>query len=196
MDIFILLFDDFRTLDVFGPVDVFGEVDEFTLHYCSFEGGVVYSSHHVPVNTEILPAQLPPDSVLLLPGGMGTRSLVNDELFILRLRQVILQVSYCLTVCTGSALVAKTDLLTEKIATSNKNAWSWVISINDQVNWQHHARWCVDGIFYTSSGVSAGIDMALGFVADLYGKERAINIAILMEYCWNENTHHDPFSRV
>lgn len=196
MDVFILLFDDFRTLDVFGPVDVFGEVDEFTLHYCSLEGGVLHSSHHVSVNTEILPLQLPPDSVLLLPGGMGTRSLVHDKLFIYRLYQAILQASYCLTVCTGSALVAKTGLLMGKIATSNKNAWSWVISINDQVKWQYHARWCVDGAFYTSSGVSAGIDMALGFVADLYGKERATRIATLMEYCWNENAHHDPFARV
>ncbi|MDI2113362.1 DJ-1/PfpI family protein [Commensalibacter nepenthis] len=195
MNIYILLFDDFRTLDVFGPVDVFGEVEEFTLHYCSVAEGLIYSSHHVPIMTTAMPSILPPDSIIFIPGGMGTRSLVHDQLFITFLTQIIPQASYCLTVCTGSALVAKTGLLEGKVVTSNKNAWSWVTSINSRVHWQHHARWCVDGRFYTSSGVSAGIDMALGFVSDLYGQERAVKIANLMEYVWNSEPDNDPFCK-
>lgn len=195
MNIFILLFSDFRTLDVFGPVDEFGEVPEFTLHYCSLTGGVIYSSHQVPVMTTVLPSMLPDNSVLFIPGGMGTRLLVNDKAFIHLLTQTIPHASYCLTVCTGSALVVKTGLLDGKKATSNKKAWSWVTSINNEVRWQHCARWCVEDGFYTSSGVSSGIDMALGFVADLYGKGRAILVANLMEYVWNDNYDHDPFCK-
>ncbi|CAI3942713.1 DJ-1/PfpI family protein [Commensalibacter papalotli (ex Botero et al. 2024)] len=194
MDIFIILFDDFRTLDVFGPVDVFGEIKEFTLHYCSINGGIIYNSHQVPIMTQSLPLKLPYNSVLFIPGGMGTRLLVDDRVFICWLDKMIAQALYCLTVCTGSALLAKTKRLNGKYVTSNKNAWSWVTSLNNQVNWQEKARWCVDGHLYTSSGVSAGIDMALCFVADLYGKERAIKVANLMEYVWNDHSHNDPFS--
>lgn len=195
MNIFIFLFNDFRKLDVFGPVDVLGEVAEFTLHYCSLTGGIIHSSHQVPIMTTVLPSMLPDNSVLFIPGGMGTRSLVDDKVFISLLTQTIPQASYCLTVCTGSALVAKTGLLDGKKATSNKKAWSWVTSMNNEVHWQHCARWCVEDSFYTSSGVSAGVDMALGFVADLYGKERAILIADLMEYVWNDDYDHDSFCK-
>lgn len=63
-----------------------------------------------------------------------------------------------------------------------------------KVNWQPSARWVVDGKFYTASGVSTGIDMALGFVHDLYGDEEARNICSQIEYLWNDDPHNDPFA--
>ncbi|MBQ5797315.1 MAG: DJ-1/PfpI family protein, partial [Firmicutes bacterium] len=51
----------------------------------------------------------------------------------------------------------------------------------------------VDGKFYTSAGVSAGIDMALGFVRDVYGLEQAQEIIKRMEYHWNSNAEQDCF---
>lgn len=59
-----------------------------------------------------------------------------------------------------------------------------------QVNWQKKARWVVDGRFYTSSGISAGMDMALGFIADRYGEEEAQRIAGFTEY----RPSDDPFA--
>lgn len=79
-------------------------------------------------------------------------------------------------------------------ATSNKKALEWVMSVSDQVDWIRHARWVRDGKFYTSSGVSAGMDMALGFVSDLYGVQKAEQIAGDIEYIWNRNQNADPFA--
>ena len=45
------------------------------------------------------------------------------------------------------------------------------------------------------SGVSAGIDMALGFAADRYGKEFAESIARRTEYIWNSDPDNDPFAK-
>jgi transcriptional regulator GlxA family with amidase domain len=56
------------------------------------------------------------------------------------------------------------------------------------------ARWAADGKYYTSSGVSAGIDMALGFVAELHGRATAVEAARQMEYVWNEDKENDPFA--
>ena len=70
----------------------------------------------------------------------------------------------------------------------------WVVSVNPAVNWVHRARWVVDGKFYTSSGVSAGIDMALGFLADRLGQEAAEEAALGAEYLWNRDSDHDPFA--
>ena len=51
--------------------------------------------------------------------------------------------------------------------------------------WTKEARWVTDGKYYTSAGVSAGIDMALGFAQDLFGEAEAERIAADMEYVRN-----------
>jgi transcriptional regulator GlxA family with amidase domain len=53
-----------------------------------------------------------------------------------------------------------------------------------------------DGSIYTSSGVSAGTDMALGFVADLLGHAVAKQVSAEIEYEWNEDPGNDPFSEL
>ena len=90
-------------------------------------------------------------------------------------------------------MVDKTGLLDERRATSNKRAFEWVQSVNTNVEWIQTARWVVDGKFYTSSGVSAGMDMALGFVADIVDTETAEEIAYAIEYVWNSDKDNDRF---
>ena len=66
-------------------------------------------------------------------------------------------------------------------------AFDWAASCGAGVLWQRRARWVRDGKFYTSSGVSAGIDMALGFATDRLGREAAQEIATSIEYVWNDD---------
>ena len=61
------------------------------------------------------------------------------------------------------------------------------------MRWIRAARWCVSGKFYTSSGVSAGIDAALGFIADMHGRNEAQRIARAMEYVYNSNKNAELF---
>lgn len=195
MKINIFLFDDFETLDVFGPVEIFGKTKEFELDYFSVNGGFIKSAQGTKILTkDYREIDILSKNVLLIPGGMGTRTLINDENIIKIIKQLSSKSTFTLTVCTGSALLAKTGLLDNKIATSNKKAWEWVISVNQNVKWQKNARWCDDGKFYTSSGVSAGIDMSLGFISDILGYEKAKMIANMIEYIWNEDKQNDPFA--
>lgn len=193
MNINILLFDDFESLDAFGPVEVFGCVDEYKLRYVSMDGGIIKSRQQAPVMTEKLILD-DFSGLLLIPGGQGSRPLSTDETFICELKNFVDKAEYCLTVCTGSVLLAKTGCLDNRKATSNKRAFEWVKSSSSKVDWQEAARWVVDGKYYTSSGVSAGIDMSLGFVADKLGREEAANIVAKMEYIWNEDKDKDKFS--
>lgn len=100
---------------------------------------------------------------------------------------------FCLSICTGSALLAKCGVLNNRKATSNKKALEWVKQTNENVIWIDKARWVVDGKFYTSSGVSAGMDMALGFLSDQFGKDKAYEISEFIEYIWNEDKSKDIF---
>ena len=194
MDVNVLLFADFETLDTFGAVEILGQIKEYRLRYFSVNGGIIQSKQGTRITTEQL-KDANFSGILLVPGGQGTRHLVNDSIFIEQLTTIVAQSKYCLTVCTGSALLAKTDLLNGRKATSNKRAFEWVKSLNSNVEWENCARWVVDGKFYTSSGISAGIDMALGFIADIIGLERAIEIAQRIEYVWNSDKNNDLFAK-
>jgi putative intracellular protease/amidase len=194
MKINILLFDDFETLDVFGPVEIFGKVEDFELNYYSMSGSAVTSKQNTKIITEKI-STADPKGILLIPGGQGTRPLVDNTVFINALRTVAETATYCLCVCTGSALLAKTGLLDGKKATSNKKSYDWVVRQNQAVDWIAQARWVTDGKYYTSSGVSAGIDMALAFVSDLKGEEKAVQISNHIEYIRNTDAAFDPFAR-
>ena len=100
-----------------------------------------------------------------------------------------------LTVCTGSALLAAAGALDGRRATSNDLAFDWVVSTGERVDWIKEARWVVDGKFRTSSGISAGIDMALDYVEDTCGPETADKASTQMEYIRNRESGYDAFAR-
>lgn len=189
----LILFEDFETLDLFGPIEILARKEGHTLHYYSMSGGMITSAQGTQVMTEAV-STADPRGVMVLPGGRGTRPLVQDKLFLELLAEVAQQAEYCLSICTGSALLAKAGVLDGYKATSNKRALDWVMSNSSQVFWQKSARWVVDGKYYTASGVSAGMDMALGFMADRYGMDEAKEIAAAIEYEWNSEKEKDPFA--
>ena len=192
----VILFHDFETLDVFGPVEVMGKLNQnYRIEFYSEHGGLVKSSQNVKVQT--LPitelSGLNELDALLIPGGLGTRSEVNNQEFIQVLKQLSIRAQFVLTVCTGAALLAKTGLLKNRKATTNKMAFDWVANLDQEVQWIRKARWVTDGKYYTSSGVSAGIDMTLGFIGDIIGMEVAGRISTGIEYIWNKDRNDDPF---
>jgi putative intracellular protease/amidase len=194
MEVAVLLFEDFETLDVFGPVEFFGRlVDLYTVSFYSLNGGQIKNKHGVSILTEKLETINNKIDIFLIPGGFGTRKEVENKLLIDKIKQISTFSPFVLTVCTGSALLAKTGLLDGKKATSNKKAFAWVMKNGANVKWNKKARWTVDGKYYTSSGVSAGMDMALGFLSDRHGIEFARKVASELEYNWREDKDSDTF---
>ena len=195
MEVAIIMFEDYETLDVFGPAEILGRlVDSYSLKFYSIEGGVVNNRHGVPILTEKLDSIKKYPDIVLVPGGLGTRKEVENVVLLRQIEKLADSSKYVLTVCTGSALLAKTKLLDNRKATSNKRAFAWVTSQGKQVEWDRSARWVIDGKFYTSSGVSAGMDMTLGFLADQHGLEFARKVAKEIEYNWIEDKENDNFT--
>ncbi|CAN1577642.1 ThiJ Putative intracellular protease/amidase [Spirosomataceae bacterium] len=189
----ILLFNNFETLDVFGPVEIFGRLrDLYHIEFYSLEGGVVTSTQNVKILTQKL-SEKDQFDIFLIPGGMGTRKEVDHPQMISAISEISSLSTYVLTVCTGSALLAKTGQINGLSATSNKRSFDWVVSQESKVNWIKKARWALDGKYYTSSGVSAGMDMTLGFIRDIHGIDLARKIAYEIEYTWQENKEVDEF---
>lgn len=195
MEVAVLLFNDFETLDVFGPVEIFGRLNNlYSIKFYSLSGGVITNQHGISIITNEITAIPNELEILFIPGGIGTRKEVDNAFLIDAIKELSGLSRYVLTVCTGSALLAKTGLLDNKKATSNKRAFSWVVTNGANVIWDKKARWVVDGKYYTSSGVSAGMDMALDFLSDRYGVEFAKKVAFEIEYNWINDKNNGDFT--
>ena len=122
--------------------------------------------------------------LILLPGGIGTVPELQNEALLDFLRARTPKAEVTMSVCSGSALLAKAGVLDGRRATSNKVFFSLASDQSEKVDWVTEARWVEDGPFVTSSGVSAGTDMSLAVIANLFGRERAERVAMLAEYEW------------
>ncbi|MEO1399555.1 MAG: DJ-1/PfpI family protein, partial [Pseudomonadota bacterium] len=182
-------------LDVFGPLSFFGMLpDSFECHLASVGGGMIASSAGPRVETVPLETSGLERNWLMIPGGRGTRALVNDTDFLTALGEASAAASQVFTVCTGSGLLAAAGGLDGQKATSNKMAWDWVTAQSDRVNWVRQARWVTDGKFTSSSGVSAGMDAARALIAESQDIETARQVARWGEYRWNEDCRVDEYA--
>ncbi len=205
----IVVFPSFTVLDVFGPLEA--------LNMLALQVPInlaVIAPTLEPVTTKPQSATMNPQNsncseslvpthtfdeppadleVLIIPGGIGTRSpTINSTVDFVAAAYPSLR--YLITVCTGATIAAKAGVLDGKNATTNKLSWTWATSTGPNVNWISHARWVVDGNIYTTSGVSAGIDGFLAFMEDVYGSNITTMISNGMEYERHTNASYDPFA--
>lgn len=191
----VILFDRFQLLDVFGPLEMLGALpDHFRLLLIGPEGGPVASSFGPRSDLDRTYADAPDFDVLFIPGGMGTRPLVQDRDFLAWLRERGEAAELVTSVCTGAAVLAAAGLLDGYRATSNKRAFQWVREQGPNTEWVPQARWVHDRNRWTSSGVAAGIDMALALIAHLHGEQAALEVADRAEYEWHRGAGWDPFA--
>jgi transcriptional regulator GlxA family with amidase domain len=192
-----LLYHDFELLDLFGPLEMFGNMQgAVTVRTVATTPGLVRSAQGPSAHAELGLDDCPPLDLLLIPGGIGTRTAIDDQPLIAWLRDRAEQLEIAMTVCTGTALLAQAGLLDGRRATTNKMFFAWPESTWPAVRWVREARWVEDGKFWTSSGVSAGIDMALAVIARIAGPETADMLATATEYDWHRDPAWDPFARV
>ena len=195
----VVLFEGFELLDVFGPLEAWGMLSN--LGQCKIttvaeRSGAVTSAQGPKAIAEFGFNDCPHLDLILIPGGIGTRNEISNQVLLSWLKARAEKAEVVTTVCTGTAILAHTGLLDGRRATTNKRAFKWVVEQGAKVNWVREARWVEDGKFATSSGVSAGIDMALAVMARLYGTETAEKIAIAMEYEWHRDANWDPFAKI
>jgi transcriptional regulator GlxA family with amidase domain len=191
----VLLFPGFETLDVFGPIEMFGLLpDLIKIAMISLAGGLIQSAQGQHVLSEYNQFTTPNLDVLLVPGGMGTRKEVDNKLLLDWIKKLVNQTELTLSVCTGSALLAKAGILDGLKATTNKKAFNWVMEQGPSVHWLKKARWVDAGRIITSSGIFAGIDMSLYIIARLFGKSVRDEVAQRAEYVCNTNADEDPFA--
>lgn len=192
-----LLYPRFEILDTCGPLEMFGVLKDF------FEVCTV-AEHAGPVASDQGPMMVadygfdtcPNLDIVLVPGGIGSRKEVENAGLLEWLRAQAETAEIVCSVCTGSGLLARAGLLDGFKATSNKRNFDWPVSQGPKVEWVRKARWVDEGIRATSSGVTAGIDMALALIERLCGAEIASAAATNAEFNRTTDPSDDPFAEV
>jgi transcriptional regulator GlxA family with amidase domain len=193
----VLLFPEFELLDVFGPLEAFGQAKEwFRVVTVAERPGPVTSAQGPRAIADHGFTDCPAIDILLVPGGMGTRREVSNGVLVDWISRQARGSETTTSVCTGAALLARAGVLDGRRATSNKRAFGWVAEQGPKVTWVRQARWVDDGNVVTSSGVSAGIDMALHLIGRIAGPAVRDDIATRMEYEWHSDDAHDPFAKI
>mgnify|MGYP001010089338 CR=1 FL=1 len=193
MNIAILIFDDAEELDFVGPWEVFTmaanvialqklDVAKPHVFTVSQSGGPVRCAKGMRVIADHGFADAPKADVLLVPGGMGTRREVENEAMLGWIRAQAEGAAWVTSVCTGALLLTAAGPAKGKTVTTH---WGFV----DQLRKRGEAkavrddmRYVRDGNVVTAAGVSAGIDMALWLVGQIWSPDLARATQKGMEY--------------
>ena len=190
-----LVFPGFEQLDLYGPLEMFGLLGErVALTLVAETPGPVASGGGPRSLAEAGLDDAGPYDLVLVPGGPGTRREVDNPALAAWIARQAETAEVLASVCTGAALLARAGVLDGRRATTNKRAWAWATAQGPGVAWQPKARWVQDGRLWTSSGVAAGIDMALALIGALYGTPLAEEVAAHAEYDWHRDPDWDPFA--
>lgn len=191
----VVLYGNFELLDAYGPLEMFGCLGkDMEIVVIAEQKGPVRSSAGPETLATFDFTDAPALDLLLLPGGIGTVPALENAALLDFLRTRCPATEVTMSVCSGSAILAKAGLLDGLPATSNKMFFSLATAQSDRVDWREAARWVDAGRYVTSSGVSAGTDMALAVIARLFGAERAERVAAYTEYQWHRDADSDPFT--
>ncbi len=117
-----------------------------------------------------------------MPGGMGTRTEVDNPELLAWIAAVAPDCQWVTSVCTGSYLLAEAGPAAGKRITTHWGAIDMVRQRGKAGEVLENIRYVRDGNLLTSAGVSAGIDMALWLMGEMYSPEFARSVQRNIEY--------------
>ena len=182
----ILFFDGTEELDAVGPWEVFTmaskQRDDIAVVAVSEHGGTVTCGKGMRILMDHGFADAPKLDVLLVPGGQGTRTEVDNPALLHWIANVAKDCQWVTSVCTGSLLLAEAGPAAGKRITTHWAAMDLVRKRGKAGEVLEGVRYVRDGNVVTSAGVSAGIDMALWLIGEMYSPGFARSVQRNMEY--------------
>ena len=195
LDVAIFIFDAVDVLDFAGPFEVFSRTrltpgvesrrSEDTAPFHVFTVAATADPVRATGGLRVLPhfdfASAPRPDVLVVPGGFGTRALLDDAATLDWIRRRAEAARRVTSVCTGSLLLARAGLLAGRRATTHWGSLDLLASLDPTLKVERDRRVVDDGVV-TSAGVAAGMDMALWVVESICGRAVADETAKYIEF--------------
>ncbi len=183
----IVAFDGVQPLDAVGPHEVFagagraaaalGRSGSYRVTLASTAGGAVRAESGLELGTVALPDAAARIDTVIVAGGSGADAAARDERLLGWIRAVAPHCRRMATVCSGAFVGAATGLMAGRRVTTH---WARARQLGDE-----HPELIVDsdpiyirdGTFWSSAGVTAGIDLSLALVQEDLGVDVAQTVA-------------------
>lgn len=189
----ILIFPNVEVLDFCGPFEVFSvtrldearrreEPSPFKVVLIAQTKDTIVATGGLKVQPDYTIDDTPALDILVVPGGWGTRTEINNERLLNFIASQARQVETLTSVCTGAMLLGKTGVLDGRHATTHWRSLDWMRESFPKVMVEDRLHVVEDGNILTSAGISAGIDMALRVVTRTFGEAVGRATARNMEY--------------
>ncbi|CAM1357948.1 DJ-1/PfpI family protein [Tenacibaculum xiamenense] len=180
----VLVYNGVNSLDVFGPRYILSQIMGTKTKLIALEPGNVTSVTGIEFVPDTTIDQVNELDVLVIPGGFkGTIEAAYDTKVQGWIRKIDKTTTYTTSVCTGAWILGSTGLLKGKKATTN---WFRAKEMLAKYGAKFTGkRFTKDGKYWTSAGVTAGMDMSLALLEEIVGRNYAEGVMLDMEY--------DPF---
>jgi cyclohexyl-isocyanide hydratase len=179
MQVNVILVPDMVQLDIAGPFEVLARVPGWTVDLVAASTEPVRTDRGLTIVPTRIRDNAPASDILVVPGGTGVDRAMLDDAWLAYMRRETDAATYVFGICTGSLLLAAAGVLAGRRAGAHWQARDLLAAFGVTPS---DARMTVDGKFYTSGGVTSGIDMALKVVADAAGEATARRIQLAIEY--------------
>ena len=185
----IFIFEDVEVLDFAGPFEVFSVANQLSgytlleLHTFSQTTLPIRARNGLQVVPDHSISSLPTLDYVVLPGGDGTKKVVQNTSIIEEIKQRVLSSEWTMTVCSGSRILGKAGFLEQKPYCTHHEVYESIQELVPSALPQPDLRYIqTDDRLWTAAGISAAIDLALHLTEVTFGKELALATAIYMEY--------------
>ena len=182
MQVAIPLFPRFTALDAVGPYEVLQRIPSIDVTFIGHERGEVRSENGMlGITIDATFEEMPDPDIVVFPGGVGTRTLVDDERVKAWVRAAHESTTYTTSVCTGSLVLGAAGLLNGLTATTHWACYPELEATGATPTAQRVVEH-LDRRIITAAGVSSGIDMALRLVELLVDRIAAQASQLMIEY--------------
>ena len=180
----MLVYPGVVAMDVFGPLEAFATANAiahrslYRLAIAGMSMAPVETSLGIRITPSVAVADLKePIDTLLVSGGYGQAEASCDQALLAWLKTGRRRARRCGSICTGAFVLAAAGLLDGKRATTH---WAMAEELGrryPKVSVEVDRIFVRDGSVYTSAGVTAGIDLALGMIEEDHGRSLALRVA-------------------
>lgn len=187
-----LAFDGVQALDLIGPADAFGSdaltanddaapslatASPYEIVIVGLTGRRFTSSCGVTMNADVAAHSGVKLDTVIVPGGRGLRRGDVSERAARWIVSRAAGIRRIASVCTGIYGLAPTRLLNGRSATTHWAAVSDVRRRFPEIDLDADAIFLKSGKYYTSAGITAGIDLALALIEEDLGPEASLAVA-------------------
>ncbi len=177
----ILVYDGVNELDVMGPRYVLGQAMGVKTQLIGLKSGNIRTVMGVDIMPNTIMDSVNQLDILIIPGGFkGTVEAAYDTHLHDWIRKIDQTTKFTAAVCTGGWILGATGLLKGKRASTNWYREEEFLKKYGAI--PANERYTQDGKYWTSAGVTAGMDMSLAIMKEIYGERYAEAIMLDMEY--------------